>query len=132
MIEKFQLTPPSSVKPETFKVLYSSFEIDITKIILNLAKVSETGINVQETSLPKGKYKLLMVMKMKKLRRLAFTTVTGEFMSCSGVKALQTTISAYTSCIGSKAGHDMKTLSPETIAVPADRKGPIAVKSDWT
>ena len=104
MIEKFQLTPPSSVKPETFKVLYSSFEIDITKIILNLAKVSETGINGQETSLPKGKYKLLMVMKMKKLRRLAFTTVTGEFMSCSGVKALEITISVFTDCIVNKAG----------------------------
>jgi hypothetical protein len=44
MIEKFQLTPPSSVKPETFKVLYGSFEIDITKRILNLAKVSETVV----------------------------------------------------------------------------------------
>ena len=66
---KFQSTPPSTVKPETFKVMYGSFEIDITKIILNLAKVSETGINVQETSLPKGKHKLLMVVEDTSGRR---------------------------------------------------------------
>jgi hypothetical protein len=66
---KFQPTPPSSVKPETFKVLYGAFEIDITKRILNLAKVSETGVNVQEVSLPKGKHKLLMVVEDTSGRR---------------------------------------------------------------
>ena len=60
---KFQPTPPSAVKPETFKVLYGSFEIDITKRILNVAKVSATGVHVQEASLPKGKHKLLMVVE---------------------------------------------------------------------
>jgi len=60
---KFQSTPPSTVKPETFKVLYGSFEIDITKRILNVAKVTETGVFVQEASLPKGKHKLLMVVE---------------------------------------------------------------------
>ena len=60
---KFQPTPPSAVKPETFKVLYGAFEIDITKRILNVAKVSETGVHVQEASLPKGKHKLLMVVE---------------------------------------------------------------------
>ena len=33
MIERFQPTPPSTVKPDTFKVLYGSFEVDITKRI---------------------------------------------------------------------------------------------------
>ncbi len=60
---KFQPTPPSAVKPETFKVLYGSFEIDITKRILSLTKVTETGVFVQEASLPKGKHKLLMVVE---------------------------------------------------------------------
>ena len=60
---KFQSTPPSTVKPETFKVLYGSFEIDITNRILNLAKVSEAGVFVQEASLPKGKHKLMMVVE---------------------------------------------------------------------
>ena len=66
---KFQPTPPSSVKPETFKVLYGSFEIDITKRILNVAKVTEFGVNVQEASLPKGKHKLLMVVEDTSGRR---------------------------------------------------------------
>lgn len=60
---KFQPTPPSAVKPETFKVLYGSFEIDITKRILNVAKVTESGVYVQEANLPKGKHKLLMVVE---------------------------------------------------------------------
>ena len=66
---KFQSTPPSTVKPETFKVLYGSFEIDITKRILNVAKVTESGVNVQEASLPKGKHKLLMVVEDTSGRR---------------------------------------------------------------
>jgi hypothetical protein len=60
---RFQPTPPSTVKPDTFKVLYGSFEIDITKRILNVAKVTEGGVSVQEASLPKGKHKLLMVVE---------------------------------------------------------------------
>ena len=60
---KFQPTPPSAVKPDTFKVLYGSFEIDITKRILNVAKVTESGVFVQEAVLPKGKHKLLMVIE---------------------------------------------------------------------
>lgn len=60
---KFQSTLPSTVKPETFKVLYGTFEIDITKRILNVAKVTEAGVFVQEASLPKGKHKLVMVVE---------------------------------------------------------------------
>ena len=66
---KFQPTPPSAVKPDTFKVLYGSFEIDITKRILNVAKVTESGVLVQEASLPKGKHKLMMVVEDTSGRR---------------------------------------------------------------
>jgi hypothetical protein len=66
---KFQPTPPSSVKPESFKVLYGSFEIDITKRILNVAKVTESGVFVKEANLPKGKHKLLMVLEDTSGRR---------------------------------------------------------------
>jgi hypothetical protein len=66
---RFQPTPPSAVKPETFKLLYGSFEIDITKRILNVAKVTESGVYVQEASLPKGKHKLLMVVEDTSGRR---------------------------------------------------------------
>jgi hypothetical protein len=60
---KFHPTPPSLVKPETFRVLYGSFELDITKRILNVAKVNEKGVYVPEASLPKGKHRLLMVVE---------------------------------------------------------------------
>jgi len=66
---KFQPTHPSSVKPETFKFLYGSFELDITKRILNVAKVTEVGVYVQEASLPKGKHELLIVIKDTSGRR---------------------------------------------------------------
>ena len=60
---KFQSIAPSTVKPERFRVLYGSFGIDIIKRILSLTKVTETGVFVQEASLPKGKHKLLMVVE---------------------------------------------------------------------
>ena len=60
---QFLPTAPSSVKPESFKVLYGAFEIDITKRILSLTKVTETGVFVQEARLPKGKHKLLMIVE---------------------------------------------------------------------
>jgi hypothetical protein len=66
---KFQSTPPSLVKPDSFKVLYGSFELDITKRLLNVAKVTEAGVYVQEASLPKGKHKLLMVVEDTSGRR---------------------------------------------------------------
>jgi hypothetical protein len=66
---KFQPTPPSLVKPDTFRVLYGAFELDITKRILNVAKVTESGVFVQEASLPKGKHKLMMVIEDTSGRR---------------------------------------------------------------
>ena len=66
---KFKSAAPSTVKPESFRVLYGSFEIDITKRILSLTKVTETGVFVQEASLPKGKHKLLMVVEDSSGRR---------------------------------------------------------------
>ena len=57
---KFQPTAPSAIKPESFRVLYGSFEIDITKRLLNVAKVTEQGVQVSEASLPNGKHKLLL------------------------------------------------------------------------
>ena len=60
---KFKSTAPSTVKPDSFRVLYGAFEIDITKRILSLTKVTETGVFVQEANLPKGKHKLLMVVE---------------------------------------------------------------------
>jgi hypothetical protein len=60
---KFQATPPGKVKPETFKVLYGNLQIDITRRILSVTKVTESGVQVQEASLPKGKHKLMMLIE---------------------------------------------------------------------
>jgi len=43
--------------------LYGSFQIDITKKLLNLAKVTDLGVFVPQASLPKGKHKILLVVE---------------------------------------------------------------------
>ncbi|MGI9134919.1 MAG: hypothetical protein ACR2I0_13430 [Rhodoferax sp.] len=57
---KFQAAAQSKAKPESFKVLYGSFQIDITKRLLSVAKVTEQGVEVNEANLPAGKHKLLL------------------------------------------------------------------------
>jgi len=54
----FESTEPSVIKPETFRVLYGAFGIDITQRLLSIAKLSAQGISVQEVNLPSGKHKL--------------------------------------------------------------------------
>lgn len=57
---KFQSVDQSTVKPETFRVLYGTFQIDITKRILNVTKVTTEGVVVQAANLPTGKHKLIL------------------------------------------------------------------------
>lgn len=54
----FATTSPATVKPETFKILYGAFQIDITQRLLSATKVTEQGMSVQEARLPSGKHKL--------------------------------------------------------------------------
>lgn len=54
----FVSTSPATVKPETFKVFYGAFQIDITQRLLSAAKVTAQGMTVPEASLPSGKHKL--------------------------------------------------------------------------
>jgi len=56
----FRANQPFNIKPETFKVLYGAFEIDITKRITGKAKVTEQGLQVAQAELPKGRHKLLI------------------------------------------------------------------------
>jgi hypothetical protein len=60
---KFQAIAPSNVKPDSFKALYGTFQIDITKRLLSLAKVTETGVQVQDATLPKGRHKILLLIE---------------------------------------------------------------------
>jgi len=50
----------STVRPETFKVLYGRLRIDITQRLVNAAKVTTDGITVKEASLPKGAHRLIL------------------------------------------------------------------------
>ena len=38
---------PATTKPETFRILYGTFQIDITERLLKVATVTPQGINVQ-------------------------------------------------------------------------------------
>lgn len=60
---RFQATSPSNIKPDSFKALYGTFQIDITKRLLNVAKVTGDGVRVDEASLPKGRHKLLLMVE---------------------------------------------------------------------
>ena len=57
---QFQPTAPAQVRPETFKVLYGTFRIDITDRITASSKVTAEGIDVAQASLPKGSHKLYL------------------------------------------------------------------------
>jgi len=57
---KFNPKSPAIIKPESFKALYGSFQIDITKRLLNVAQVTQQGIQVTEANLPKGHHKITM------------------------------------------------------------------------
>ena len=57
---RFLPKPPATIKPDTFKVYYGTFQINITDRITKVAKVSPQGIDVQEANLPKGNHKLTL------------------------------------------------------------------------
>ena len=57
---KFLPKNPATTKPETFRILYGTFQIDITERLLKVATVTPQGINVPEAKLPNGKHKLVL------------------------------------------------------------------------
>ena len=54
----FEATPPTTVKPETFRVLYGALQIDITQRLLSSARLTAQNLSVDEASLPAGKHRL--------------------------------------------------------------------------
>jgi len=48
----------ASIKPDTFKVRYGAFKLDITGRITAAPKVTAEGIDVAEAALPKGSHRL--------------------------------------------------------------------------
>ena len=59
---RFVGNPPSEPKPDSFRVLYGSFRIDITQRLLGVAKVSKEGIKVKDAVLPKGRHQLSLMI----------------------------------------------------------------------
>lgn len=57
---RFFTEPPAELKPDTFKVLYGAFRIDITQRLTGVARVTKDGISVREATLPIGKHQLLL------------------------------------------------------------------------
>ena len=60
---KFTSTPPSTIKPDTFKALYGTFQIDITSRILGFTQVTSSGIQIKEANLPKGKHRIQLQLQ---------------------------------------------------------------------
>lgn len=57
---RFEAAAPATIKPETFKVRYGSFRLDITGRITEASKVTAEGIDVAEAALPKGSHRLFI------------------------------------------------------------------------
>jgi hypothetical protein len=60
---QFTANAPSKVKPETFRALYGSFQIDITSRILGATQVSASGLRVEEARLPNGKHRIQLMIE---------------------------------------------------------------------
>lgn len=57
---RFEAAAPATIKPDTFKVRYGSFRLDITGRITAASKVTAEGIDVAEAALPKGSHRLFI------------------------------------------------------------------------
>jgi hypothetical protein len=57
---KFLAKSPATVKTDSFKVFYGTFQIDITNRIMKVAQITANGIDVKEASLPRGNHKLTL------------------------------------------------------------------------
>jgi hypothetical protein len=59
---RFLGNPPSEPRPETFRILYGAFRLDITQRLLGVAKVTKDGIKVRDAVLPKGRHQLSLMI----------------------------------------------------------------------
>jgi hypothetical protein len=59
---RFTTSAPAEPKPETFRVLYGAFRVDVTQRLLGVAKVTKEGIQVRDAVLPSGRHQLALVL----------------------------------------------------------------------
>jgi hypothetical protein len=57
---RFVVEPPAQLKPESFRVFYGAFRIDVTQRLLGSAQVTRDGISVKEAAIPSGRHQLLL------------------------------------------------------------------------
>jgi hypothetical protein len=57
---KFEPAAAAAINPETFRVRYGAFKLDITSRITASAKVTADGIDVSQAALPKGSHRLFI------------------------------------------------------------------------
>ena len=57
---RFEAVPPATIKPDSFRVLYGAFRLDITDRVIAASQVTAQGIDVPEASLPAGSHRLLI------------------------------------------------------------------------
>lgn len=57
---KFIPTQPSQIVSSSFRVLYGSFQIDITNRLMPYAEVSDSGVNVKQAKLPSGSHRMIL------------------------------------------------------------------------
>ena len=59
---RFVTTAPAEPRPESFRVLYGAFRIDVTQRLLGVATVTKEGIKVSGANLPAGKHQLALTL----------------------------------------------------------------------
>ena len=70
IVVRWAATDGASIDLSTFKVLYGRLRIDVTQRLAGHAKVTATGLEAQNASLPEGSHRL-MIQIADSLKRLA-------------------------------------------------------------
>lgn len=70
IVVRWAATDGASIDLSTFKVLYGRLRIDVTQRLAGHAKVTATGLEAQNASLPEGSHRL-MIQIADNLKRLA-------------------------------------------------------------
>jgi hypothetical protein len=65
---QFRGLTDAEILPDTFKVLYGAFKIDITNRITKFVKVTATGFDLDNAKIPEGKHRLTLQVQDSKQR----------------------------------------------------------------
>ena len=65
---QFRSQSDAEIVPDTFKVLYGAFKIDITNRITKFVKVTATGFDLDNAKIPEGKHRLTLQVQDSKQR----------------------------------------------------------------